>query len=167
MRKRCAGTVISLCFSGIVASCVTHEAARPVGAPSPTGSAKGVDPILADGTRTATLRKLPRAHFDMRNDPYPEQGKRQHLEGRVLVEFQLDPSGKAVSLKVVQAEAAPILEAAALNVVRRTKFDVSSPSFNAADPTPFRVTVRFCLMSCGSITPFPGSEDVAITGSPL
>ncbi len=167
MRKLCVRAAIALCIAGVGISCATHEAAKPRSTLSPTESTKEIDTVPGHDTLAAPLRKLPRPHIDMSTDPYPEEGKRQHLQGRVLLEFQLDQTGKAVSLKVLQAEAAPALQKAALNLVRRAKFDVSNSNFDAADPTPFRVTIRFCLPACGAITSFPGSEELTIAGGPL
>src|SRR4029077_4002971 len=136
-------------------SCATSEPTSPRLAPPADISAQ-------------TPRKLPKSHFDLSaGDPYPEQAKRQGLTGRVLVEFQIDRHGKAVSERVLGADAAPVLQHGALAVVRRSTFDVSGPGFDPADPTPFRVTVRFCLPNCGELVSFPGTEDITISGAVL
>jgi TonB family protein len=141
---------------------------------------KETSPSVLSGTHVApppeiatqTPRKLPKWHLDLRgpdpaNDPYPEQAKRQGLAGRVLVEFQIDRSGKAVSAKILAADAASVLQAGALKLIRSATFDTSQPGFDPADSTPFLVTVRFCLPSCGPIVPFAGTEEVDVRGSPL
>jgi TonB family protein len=114
------------------------------------------------------LRKLPRpANIDPRS-PYPDQARRQGLTGRVLVEFQIDRHGKAFSGKILGADAAEILQEAALVAIERFTFNVSKPGFDPADPNPFLVTVKFCLSSCGDIVDFPGAEEeIVITSSPL
>jgi TonB family protein len=148
-------TILCVCWFWALVSCATPQPATSHLAPPADISAQ-------------TPRKLPKSHFDLSaGDPYPEQGKRQGLAGRVLVEFQIDRHGKAVSEKILGADAAPVLQNGALAVVRRSTFDVSGPAFDPADPTPFRVTVRFCLPTCGEVVPFPGTEDITISGSPL
>jgi TonB family protein len=109
-----------------------------------------------------------KGHFDWsRGDPYPAEARRQSLTGRVLVEFQINERGKAFSEKVLRADAASVLQDGALGVVKRMTFDVSGPGFDPADPTPFRLTVMFCLPSCSRLVAFPGTESFVVTGSPV
>ena len=59
----------------------------------------------------------------------------------------LGPDGWATDLKVVHSEADPVLQAAALDLIRDDKFDVADPKFDPTDPTPFRASVSFCRVS--------------------
>lgn len=102
-----------------------------------------------------------------RPDPYPEQGKRRHLEGRVLLEFRLDPSGKPVSISIVQAEADPVLQAGALKLVQNIRYNMAMPGFDATDPRPFLLTVKFGLPNSPRFATYPGSTELTISGSPL
>jgi outer membrane biosynthesis protein TonB len=79
------------------------------------------------------------------------------------MEFEIDRRGKAVSIKIVQAEADHILQDGALRVIRGTTFDVRSLQFDAANSIPFRVTIKFCMPNCSGIATFPDSQEVAIT----
>jgi TonB family protein len=85
----------------------------------------------------------------------------------VLIEFQINRHGRAVSEKLVAAEADPVLQASALKFVEAAKFDVSEPGIDLADPTPFRVTVLYCLPQCANVVPFPGTEAITVSGSPI
>jgi TonB family protein len=156
MRWLTSRTVFCVCSTFALISCAA-PAVRPsqvVAAPADSAS--------------QTPRKLPKGHIDLsRGDPYPEQAKRQSVTGRVLVEFQIGPRGKATSERVLGADAAPVLQSAALELVKRMTFDVSEPGFDLADPTPFRTTVLFCLLNCGALVAFPGTEPLVVTGSPL
>jgi TonB family protein len=112
-------------------------------------------------------RKLPRSQFASNIDWYPTKAKKQHDTGRVLVGFTIDARGKAQGIKVLKAEAPKILRTAAIGFVTDLTFDVSDPAYNAADPTPYAISVRFCIIDCGTLVGFPGYEDARITGSPL
>ena len=113
---------------------------------------------------TQTSRKPPKGDLDFSaGDPYPEQGKRQDLTGRVLVEFQINQRGEAISEKVLGADADPVLQDGALSMVKRMKFDVSGLEFDSADSTPFRVTVLFCLHNCIGLAPFLGTELLVVS----
>ena len=148
-------TILCVCWFWALVSCATPQPTTSHIAPAPDVS-------------TQTPRKPPKSHFDFSaGDLYPAQAKRQHLVGRVLVEFHIDSRGKVVSEKVLGADAAPVLQSGALALLRGALFDVSAPGFDPGDPTPFRVTVRFCLPTCGEIVAFPGTEDITVTGSPL
>jgi TonB family protein len=156
MRFSKTGAILCVCWLWALVSCAT---------PEPTAS--HLTPPADISPRMP--RKLPKSQFDFSaGATYPEQALRQGLAGRVLVEFQIDRHGKAISARVLEADAAPVLQNGALAAVRRSTFDVSAPGFDPGDPTPFRVTVRFCLLNCGDIVPFPGTEDyIVITGSPV
>jgi TonB family protein len=146
----------------LLTACASQKPAAPA-APPATPAATG-----APATPTPqAARKLPGIHYPLNIDWYPTKAKQQHDTGRVLVGFKIDSKGKAVSMKVLKAEAPRILRNAALNFVTDVTFDVSDPAYNAADPTPFAISVRFCIIECGSLVGYPGYEDARITGSPV
>lgn len=155
--RRNFGTALILaCGLPWVSSCVTSKAP----APSQTTAQAQI--------ATPAPRKLPpTSHIDLANDPYPQQAKAQGLTGRVLVEFHIDRDGKVVSPQILAADADEMLQKAALAALETVTYDISQPDFAAADPKPYRVTVRFCLPSCKAIANFPGTEDIAIRGSPI
>ena len=114
------------------------------------------------------LHKLPKMKaFPSQFDAYPELAHRRNLEGRVLVEFGLDQSGKPTGVTIVQAEAPSILQDGALRLMKNIAYDMTDPGFDAADARPFRLTIKFCLPDCTRFTTFPGSVELAIRSRPL
>ena len=140
-------------------------ASQNPGATNPPPAAK--DAPAPSKTAAQPPRKLPRFQFPSNIDWYPAKAKKAHDTGRVLVGFSIDGKGKATSLKIIKAEAPKILRNAALNFVTDMNFDVSDPALNPADPTPFAISVRFCIIDCGTLVGYPGYEDARITGSPI
>ena len=150
------------CFASLLA-CASQVPAPAAAAPS-TPAAKDAP---ASKPAAPPVRKLPRSQFPSNVDWYPAKAKKAHDTGRVLVGFGIDSTGKATSLKILKAEAPRILRNAALNFVTDMTFDVHDPAFNAADPTPYAISVRFCIIDCGTLVGYPGYEDARITGSPV
>jgi protein TonB len=56
------------------------------------------------------------------NPSYPPAAVRGRLEGKVLLEAQIDSSGKAVSVKVFSSSGHTLLDRAALKSVRQARF---------------------------------------------
>ena len=164
-RGECSAPAASLALTlgivTLVTSCATGQSPALVPGVAP---APNVVPAPSSDT---PARKLP--HFKISNSIafYPARAKRLSLTGRVLVEFQIDKSGTPTGLRVIQAEADPSLQSAALDLVRHAQFDLSDPTYDAADPASYRVSVSFCLVTCGALTPFPGyeKESVVVTGT--
>jgi TonB family protein len=100
-------------------------------------------------------------------DWYPPKAKQNHVTGRVLVGFSIDANGRATSVKILKSEAPRALRDAAKDFVRDMRFDVTDPNYSAADPMPFALSVRFCIIDCGSILGYAGYDDVRISGSPV
>src|SRR5450432_1367057 len=145
----------------LLASCASQTPAGPPVTPTATGAPAAPKPA------EQPARKLQRSQFPAHIDWYPTKAKQQHDTGRVLVGFKIDSKGKAVSINILKAEAPRILRNAAVNFVTDVSFDVSDPAYNASDPMPFAISVRFCIIECGSLVGYPGYEDARITGSPL
>jgi TonB family protein len=113
-----------------------------------------------------TPRKLPpHAGFIRSMLWYPAPAVRLGMSGRVLVEFTLDTTGIVASAKVVAADAPQLLQGSALEFVRNSKFNIASADFNRADSAPFRVSILYCVATCGELVPFPGSQGLTITNS--
>ena len=120
----------------------------------------------APGVPGGAAAKVPPLTLDIQSDPYPQQAKRQRMAGRVLVEFHIDKQGKAVAARVVEAQADAALQTAALQVLSRATFDTSTPSYDATGATAYRYGVRFCIIACGGLLPYPGYEEIVLTGDP-
>ena len=147
--------VVALALAALVVACASEPAAPPPPAPQATGK-DGAAPAPLQGPRLL-LKSIGPIDF------YPPEAKRAGQTGRVLVEYAVDPSGKATAVQVVRAEAPQALQDAALSLVRHALFDVSDPGRNA-QPAPYYVSVSFCMGACGPLVPFPGYGDITITG---
>ena len=155
---------IAMVSAAFLVACASQAPAPPSAAAAP-GATK--DAAATPKPAAPPPRKLPRSQFPPNIDWYPTKAKKDHDVGRVLVGFTIDSKGKAASLKILKAEAPRILRTAALNFVTDMSFDVTDPAYNAADPTPYALSVRFCIVDCGTLVGFPGYEDARITGSPV
>jgi TonB family protein len=163
-----SGIWLAMLCAAFLVSCASQKPAAPdAGAAPAAGDAAKPAPAPPPPPAPKPPRKLPPVHYPLNIDWYPTKAKQQGLTGRVLVGFKIDGTGKAVSLKVLKAEAPRILRNAALNFVTDATFDVSDAAFNPADPTLYAISVRFCIIDCGVLVGFPGYEDARITGSPL
>jgi TonB family protein len=152
---------ITVASAALMVACASQAPAPP------SAAAPAKDAAAAPKPAAPLSRKLPRSQFPPNIDWYPTKAKKEHDTGRVLVGFTIDSKGKAASLKILKAEAPRILRTAALNFVTDMSFDVTDPAYNAADPTPYALSVRFCIVDCGTLVGFPGYEDARITGSPV
>lgn len=116
----------------------------------------------------AAPRKLPKLAPQQPAFNYPIDALRDGFKGKVLLEFKIDSNGNVQSAKVIAADAAPILQEAALNYIRRQTFLVSGIRLDPNDANPFRVTVIYCITRCADVAPLPGSLTLAwITGSAM
>jgi TonB family protein len=118
------------------------------------------------GVPAGPIAKVPPITLDIQSDPYPPEAKHQKVAGRVLVEFHIDKEGKVVAARVVESQADAALQAAALQVLSHATFDISKPSYDATGATAYRYGFRFCILACGSLAPYPGYEEIVLTGDP-
>lgn len=161
--KTASQVTLALLFAVLGSSCTTPAPPTPARAPpGPAPSPATTPPPLSDA------RQLP--HPTIPNvDYYPQEARRRELTGRVLVELRISANGSAIDMRVVQAEADPILQQGAMRLAGAARFDVSDPKYDAADPRPFYLPVVFCLEKCGDLKPYPGygKNEVIVTGSRL
>ena len=146
-----ATVTLGLCL--LVASCATD-------APPPQLS---VTPL----TLPPVARRLPHFKVDFNHDAYPVDAHRRDSTGRVLIAFRIGADGRATDLWLSRSEAEPVLQSAALSLVRDIRFDTADPAYDPQNATPFGISVRFCIVNCYALVPFQGYEanDVAVTGS--
>ncbi len=71
------------------------------------GAASDANPLLAE-----MYRRIARAKF------YPAAAQRERLEGRPVVAFRIEPSGKIAESHIAQSSGNVLLDAAALTTVR-------------------------------------------------
>jgi TonB family protein len=140
------------------------------------GQPKEVIPLMApcyatgtasvDNTQKGSQQKLPPSNF-FNLYAYPVEMLYQHIEGRVLVRFHIAPNGKIDSAEFLRVEAPPALEGAACNLLRRLQFNVSAPDFDRTVSETFVFTIRYCLINCSRIPPYPETRDITLTDTPL
>jgi TonB family protein len=157
-----------LCLA-ILSTAQSQEIANPTPAHAASEQTEEAQPAKSEEVPQADqAHKLPKIKtFPMQSDPYPEEGKRRHLEGRVLVEFGLDQSGKPVSVSILRAEADRVLQTGALKLMQNIRYNMSAPGFDATDPHPFRLTIKFGLPNSTRFETYPGSIELTVSGSPL
>jgi protein TonB len=91
--------------------------------------------------RVALLPEPPRKIADAR-PVYPEIARTARVEGTVVLEAVLDPTGRVTQLRVVRS--IPLLDQAALDAVRQWRY---TPSAYGGKPVSvlMTVTIRFTL----------------------
>jgi protein TonB len=118
----------------------TTPGALPTGpvisAPPPPDPPKPAGPV-----RVADLPVAPRKTVDVR-PIYPDIARLARVEGTVIMEAMLDPSGHVTQLRVIKS--VPMLDQAALDAVRQWRY---TPSLYYGRPVSvlMTVTVRFTL----------------------
>jgi len=98
-------------------------------------------PHRAGPIRAAELPQAPRKLVDAR-PLYPEIARAAHVDGTVVLEAVLDPTGRVTQLRVVKS--VPLLDEAALEAVRQWRY---SPSIYGGRPVSvlMTITIHFSL----------------------
>ena len=89
----------------------------------------------------ADLPVAPRKIVDMR-PVYPEIARAARVEGTVVMEAVLDPTGRVTQIRVIRS--VPLLDQAAVDAVRQWRY---TPSVYMARPVSvlMTITIRFTL----------------------
>jgi TonB family protein len=143
-------TVMGLCcFVALIAQA----------APLPTPIPREPPPEVA----AQPSRKLPKLNPRAMHTPpdFRQPAVKEQASGRVLLEFQIDRAGAVINPKILASDAAAIYQERALVLVQGFRYDVTDPIFDANDPTPFRLTVEFCLPACQDPL-YPGTNGIRI-----
>jgi protein TonB len=98
-------------------------------------------PKPASPVRVALLPEPPRKIADAR-PIYPEIARAAHVEGTVVLECVIDPTGRITQLRVIRS--VPLLDQAALDAVRQWRY---TPSLYGGRPVSvlMTITIRFTL----------------------
>src|SRR4030095_5559361 len=118
--------------------------ARPAAASSTTASTV---PLPAASGGTATRRTGPTTGARPRSNPrpvYPPEARRLQQQGRVIVAAQVSADGRATSVSLMRSSGFPLLDAAAVNAVRRWTL-VPAQAAGIAIPSRVEVPVSFSL----------------------
>ena len=105
--------------------------------PPPPGHAPGATPgQKAQVTEPKLLKKV--------NPIYPAEARQARLEGLVLLECTIDPTGRVASTKTIRGEPMGLTEAAAA-AVRQWEFEPATNAAGRPVEVQFTVTIRFAL----------------------
>jgi len=104
--------------------------------------------VIADASTTPGLIR------DMVTPLYPEEARRDRVEGYVVVQFDIAGNGKVSGVRVLEAKPANYFETAAIDAVSQLQF---SPNEKPVDAVAIRGAVNMFVFSLkGSNTPKPG-----------
>ena len=115
------------------------------------GDLGGVEDSLIDGDETVRDVVMTEGAVDVAPKPisrvapkYPARARAQGISGHVTMKLLIDPSGRVVSVKVVDSSGGASLERAAVGAVRRWRF---SPGLYKGNPVKVwaQQTLRFRL----------------------
>lgn len=81
---------------------------------------------------------------DMIKPKYPEQARRDRVEGYVVVQFDIARDGMVSDVRVLEAKPANYFETAAIDAVRQLQF---TPDTNATDAVAIRGAVNMFVFS--------------------
>jgi protein TonB len=95
----------------------------------------GPPPVKAGPVRVADLPVAPRKTVDVR-PLYPEVARAARIEGTVVIEAVLDPSGRVTQLRVIKS--IPLLNQAAMDAVRQWRY---TPSMYGGQPVSVLMTI--------------------------
>jgi TonB family protein len=115
------------------------------------------------------IPKLPHAEYsvDRDRDWYPTSARREGLEGRVLLGFDIMATGLAHNVSVIWSENR-VFESSAVSLLKAAKFTLPSDWTSSDALRRWRVGFVFCLLPSGQSDQFAiPVEKIYITGSRL
>lgn len=130
------GSVLPDATSGLPPGAGGLSTGPPISVPVPPDPPKPAGPV-----RVGDLPVAPRKTVDVR-PIYPEVARAARIEGTVVMEAVLDPSGHVTQLRVIKS--VPMLDHAAMDAVRQWRY---SPSLYGGHPVSvlMTITIRFTL----------------------
>jgi TonB family protein len=102
---------------------------------------------LAQGAVDAKI-ELPPYQGALKDDYYPTDARLHSLQGRALVEFNVNARGMPEEVAVVQAEPAGEFDEAARRLVRNLRYQVPADWTTSAASHRFRMGVRYQVVQC-------------------
>jgi TonB family protein len=102
---------------------------------------------LAQGAANAKV-ELPPYQGALKDDYYPTDARLHSLQGRALVEFNVNARGVPEDVVVVQAEPAREFDQAARRLVRNLRYQVPANWAQGSTSHRFRMGVRYQVVQC-------------------
>ena len=127
--------------------------------------------VLGLGAPLAFAADPPATPADLRMPPctarvssyYPFEAMRRDLQGRVLVEFQIDAAGHARNVTKAKSDADRVLVEGALSLVRSYKCVVPRDWAKLGGPTRhFRYSISYALNDTPPAEPYQPSDGSAV-----
>ena len=112
--------------------------------------ARIADPNEFPGWPAPEIRSLPRL---------PERALRGQIRGFVSADFQVDSTGRVVSIEIVDSSPG-VYDTPVRLEMRKWKYKPLESSPELVVSAPQRVHFDFCLTDCPGDTPFPDGEEV-------
>jgi TonB family protein len=113
------------------------------------------------------IPKLPHAKYPIDRDWYPTSARREGLEGRVLLGFDIMATGLTHNVSVIWSDN-PVFESSAVSLLKAAKFTLPSDWTSSDALHRWRVGLVFCLFPSGQPDQFAiPVEKIYITGSRL
>jgi TonB family protein len=127
-------------------------------------------PLQADDAEGAKLPKFKPGALGY----YPNAALRLSQQGRVLVEFEISPEGRAVDLTITSSEPQGVFDKTVTMYVLGGQFDVPS-DWETSGGTHRRYHMSFLFLlrpcratgPCEELAPFPADGSVTVTRPPL
>lgn len=95
-------------------------------------------------------------------DYFPAFARRARLQGRVLVEFAIGPSGRVVGARVTEEEPAGVFGRSALSIVNAYRFPANTPAMQK-----YRLSVVYVLIPCPHPKPCQAPEPYPTMNFPI
>lgn len=92
---------------------------------------------------------------------YPEQAKREGIEGYVVVQFDITNTGEVSGARVIEAEPANCFETAAIDAVKQYRF---SPNSSTSETVTIRGAVNKFVFSLNDAAPKPRPATIHYRG---
>lgn len=113
------------------------------------------------------IPKLPHAKYQSNHDWYPTSARREGLEGRVLVGFDIVATGLVRNVSVIWSED-PVFESSAVSLLKGAKFTLPGDWSGSDALRRWRLGFVYCLFPSGQPDQFAiPAEKIYITGSRL
>jgi len=92
--------------------------------------------------------ELPPYKRTLKDDYYPEDARGHALQGRVLVEFNVDGRGVPKDVVMINAEPAHAFDESARTLVKNLRFEVPAGWEQSGAAHRFRIGVRYQMIQC-------------------
>ena len=119
-----------------------------------------------DGTTNEPVKLFPACKNSSREDFYPFEALRLHIQGRVVVEFLIDQRGKPAQVSVTESPG-KALSTGALNFVRNLRCKLSDDWSQGVSNHRFRLGIYYVLVDCKLSQPCARPPNMRVTDNDI